>query len=286
MRPILGITLLGIVVIWILNEGTLLSNLSVELIVFSTLASMTLNVMNAAIIRIIVVAYQRHISHNDALHLSALGTLGNSAGGLPIGMTLKYVILNKKKGLKISEITLGLVVFAATISFFLLAFAAVSCWFINLHPLLRSSIVLLAITSGSIGWWCWWLFKKRSPKVNFLAPFLNPHILPRVLFIGLINATLFIASYWIVSLYLLPQISFAFLIFVTSIGLLTGLGTLLQTVGGIHELSLGVAAFIAGAELVDGLQLALTMRIAAILSSSIIVTALYLLPRHLLSDRQ
>jgi hypothetical protein len=78
-----------------------------------------------------------------------------------------------------------------------------------------------------------------------------------------------------VATFLFPEIPTLTILFVASAGTLTSLATLLQSVGGIHELSIGFSAYVSGVRLIDGLQVALVLRIGSFLSSGLFLALLY-----------
>ena len=278
LRTVFGIVLLAAVIIWVAKEGILFSRISFGLLLCSTFAALTINFLNASIIKVMVEVFKRDISYIDALHISALGTFGNSAGGLPIGTTLKYVILYKQSGLKIKETTTGLIIFTIAISLFLLGYAAISVWGMNLARTSKMipSLLLAASTLVLVVLWKW--LRKKNMGRQLIQPFLDSRIFRRITLISFVTATLFILNYLVISLILFPEIPLASVVFIASIGLLTGLASLLQTVGGIHEFSMGISAFIAGIKLIDGMQLALSMRVASLLSSGMILVVFYFSP--------
>jgi len=62
-------------------------------------------------LRCIASSYKKQLRPATALYINAMGTLGNSMGGLPIGTTFKYVSLSGKAGLTAKETTAGFMVF-------------------------------------------------------------------------------------------------------------------------------------------------------------------------------
>lgn len=273
-------TLLGAIIVWILKEGILITKLGVELILYSSIVSFSTNLINASILRTIVDTYHGELSFLNALHLSALGTFGNSAGGLPIGTTLKYIILHKRSGLNIKQITAGLIVFTVVISYFLLAYASISAWYLHFPHTIKWIPTILFLVSILFLLLLWKWLRNKGTMVNLINPFLSSKSFYRLLINSFAVSTLFLIGYLIVGYILFPSMQAMVIVFVSSVGLLAGLASLLQTVGGVHEFSMGFSAFISGTDLLDGVQLALTMRIASVLSSGLILSIFYLFPSY------
>ena len=278
-KPLVGTSILGALIFWVIKEGVLLERLSLTVAVLATVASGVINLANALIVKNIVAVYERKITFLKALHLSVLGTLGNSAGGLPLGTTLKYVLLHRQCGLKISEITSGLVVFTFATSFFLFCYTGVSIWSTGLSLAAKTApalIVLMVILLLPI---LWRRLRKHQSIGKLVEPFLRKKNLQRLIVISAITATGFVCSYWLVATFLFPEIPTLTILFVASAGTLTSLATLLQSVGGIQELSVGLAAYVSDVRLIDGLQVALVLRVASLLSSGLFIALLYAWPR-------
>lgn len=279
-KPLLGLLLLGLVIVWIAKQGILFDKLSVKLILASTTASFFINLLNAAVIQTIVGAYRGNISYLRSLHISTLGTLGNAAGGLPVGTTLKFALLYKQSGLKIREITLGLILFTAAITFMLLGYVSISISAMNFRlsiSIIPGILFVLGVTMSAFLWS--WLSAKKI-MAQSTGPLLRHPYLAQMLVVSFSLTSMFILNYWIIGYFLVPDVPPMQMIFIASVGILAGLGSLLQSVGGISEISMGIATAISGLNLIDGAQLALTMRIASLISSAIILSLLYLLPLH------
>lgn len=275
LKPLVGIAILGTLIFWVIKEGVLLERISLSVAAVATVASGVLNLLNALIIKNIVTVYDRKISFVKSLHLSALGTFGNSAGGLPLGTTLKYVLLHQQSGLKIREITAGLVIFTFATSIFLLCYTAVSVWSTGLLFAAKTTPALILVMLALLLPLLWRHFRKRQSIVTLIEPFLRKRNLQRLVATSAMTATGFVSSYWLVTTLLLPEIPRLTILFIASAGTLTSLATLLQSVGGIQELSVGLSAYVSGVRLIDGLQVALVLRVASLLSSGLFLALLY-----------
>ena len=275
LKPLVGMMILGTLVYWVIKEGVLLERINLSVAAAATAASGVLNLLNALIVKIIVTVYDRKITFVKSLHLSVLGTFGNSAGGLPLGTTLKYVLLHQQSGLKIREITAGLVVFTFATSLFLLCYTAVSAWSTGLSLTTKMAPALILVMLALLLPILWRHLRTRQSIFRLVGPFLQKRNLQRVLATSAMTATGFVFSYWLVAALLLPEIPTPTILFVASAGTLTSLATLLQSVGGIQELSVGLSAYLSGVRLIDGLQVALVLRVASLLSSGLFLALLY-----------
>ncbi|HKQ30735.1 MAG TPA: hypothetical protein VJS66_05570, partial [Burkholderiales bacterium] len=100
VKPVVGVLLLVVVVWWIGHNEEVLSRLSIAVLFYSALISAVTVVLNAIVLHLSVRYFRGALSLDSALRLSALGTLGNALGGLPVGTAVKYALLYKKSGLK------------------------------------------------------------------------------------------------------------------------------------------------------------------------------------------
>lgn len=281
LKVIIGSLLLAAMITWAVRDGGLIEKVDATLIVLATLVSTVINALNASAVKLIVDSYRGSIAYATALQVTALGALGNAMGGMPIGTALKYIVLYKESGLKIKEITVGLITLTIVISTSLLVFAAISAWgtefpvYLKLTP----SVVALGSIMLLVAFYMW--SKRKKVWGGLHRPMFAKSNVTMMLMLGFAIAACFILNYWIVAMFLVPSLPTATLVFLSSIGILTSLGSLLQTVGGIQELSMGFAAYISGFNIIDGVELALVMRATSILSSGVILITLHFLPpRH------
>lgn len=279
-KSLVGATILVTLILWVLKEGVLLERISLSLAILAILVSGAINLLNALVIKNIVSVYEREITYFNALRLSVLGTFGNSAGGLPLGTTLKYILLHKQTGLKVSEITSGLVMSTIATSFFLLTYTALGIWSTGLPFAAKMAPTLIALAIILSIPFLWLLVRNRQSVGRLVEPFVRKRNFRKFIAISAITATAFVCSYWLVATFLFPEIPTLTILFVASAGTLTSLATLLQSVGGIHELSVGFSAYLSGVPLIDGLQVALALRIGSFLSSGLLLALLNAWPRQ------
>lgn len=278
LRTLFGLCILTVIVVWVINKGILLERLNSKVLVWSTLISILTSILHAATLSSIAYAYGRKLNYRYALYISALGSLGNAAGGLPLGTTLKYIILYKRVGLKIGQITFGLTVYTMAIALVLLAYATVCALLLNLRPDIKVLPGLLLIVSiiSIIALGCW---GQRSKVItNLLNPFLGWKFFLIVAALSFSLASLFILNSVTVGYFLFPEHSFIHITFLSATGIFISLVSFLQSIAGIQELAMGLSAFFSGIESIDGVQIALVMRFTAIISSGLILGLSYLLP--------
>lgn len=276
VKPLFGAALLGTVVVWIAGNEQVVARMSAAALTYSTLISSLTVGMNALILRQSVRYYGVTLSRENALRLSALGSLANGLGGLPFGTALKYTLLYRNGGVTAAEIAVGFAVFAVAISGWLFLYTCVTAQLItltvNIAPLLplifAFGIVILLLVLR-------WIRGHRRLYPLF-RPFLQPSNIRRVLLISFTAATTFVANYSMVGYVMYPDISTTSMAFLAAAGTLISLGSTVQSVGGITELSLGLSSVAAGLDAITGASLALVLRISAILASAAMLAGLLL----------
>lgn len=278
LRTFLGLCILTVIVVWVIKKGILLERLSSTVLMWSTLISMFSSILHAATLGSIAYAYGRKLDYRYALYISALGSLGNAAGGLPLGTAFKYIILYKHVGLKIGQITFGLTAYTMTIALVLLAYATVSAFLLNIRPdikVLPGLLLTISIVAFiALGRWG----QRNKVISSLLNPFLRWRSFIIVAALSLTLATVFILNSGTVGHFLFPERSLIHIIFLSATGIFIGLVSLLQSIAGIQEITMGLSAFISGIDPIDGVQIALVMRIASIISSGIFLSLFYLMP--------
>lgn len=278
LRTLLGFGILVAVVTWIVNEGSLFERLNASVLLWSTTISALTSLLHAFTLIAIARTYERRLDLRYAIYISTLGSLGNAAGGLPLGTTLKYAILHNKVGLKISQITFGLLSFTVGISLALLGYAALSIYGLEFPAevkalpsvLLVGSVILLALL---IRW------AHTKAKISALInPLLKKRNLTTLVLLSSMVATLLILNSCAVGWHMLPVHPVIQVVFISASGILIGLASLLQAVAGIQEIAMGLSAYASGISAVDGAQLALVLRFTSIISSGLILSVHLLIP--------
>lgn len=276
LRGFVGLAALIAITWWASGQREMFARVGPAVLLLSGLTAMMIHTLNAVILTTISNTYSGRLTLRDALHLSALGALGNAIGGLPLGTSLKFFLLYKRGGLRITQITAGMMLFALESALFLLLFASLSAWLLENAPLppaipaglLVCALLTLLVAHRLVARW------KQAHQT--LRPWLTTRKLWTTLTISGAVSVMFILNYVIIGQFLLPQSELARLVLLASVGIIVSMGSILQTVGGVHELSLGAAALASGLPALDGVTLALVMRLTALLSAATILAALYL----------
>jgi hypothetical protein len=276
IRATLGLCILSAIIFWVAREGSLLQQLNVWAIAISILIFFVTNVVNASMLQLLVRIYGREMSFRLALQIGTLGSLGNATGGLPIGTTVKYAILNKHVGLTIAQITFGLIAVAAGIALALLAFAAISIFALDYPPAIKlAPIVLLIGGVGALVVVVRFLYR-RGRFAGLLDPLIVGRNARTLLLFSVSMATLSVLNYLVVGWFVLPTYSAMAIVFISASGMLVGLASLLQSIAGLQELIMGLTALATGTHAVDGVQLALVIRLTSVISSGLTLGGSYL----------
>lgn len=278
IRAAIGLGTLSAVTFWVLREGSLLQQMNAWALLWSTLIVLLINFVSAALLRVTARMYQRDLSYRLALYIGALGSLGNATGGLPIGTTLKYAILRQRVGLTIGQITFGLVSVTVAISLSLSAVAAISVIGLEFTPGMKIvPAALFACGTGATLIFLWWS-RTHNALPSLLKPlFAEAHMAKLALF-SLLLAMLFVINYMVVGLFVLPERSVPAVAFISASAMLLSIASFLQSVGGIQEIVMGFTAFLTGAQIIEGVQLALIIRLAAIISSGLTLAWFFITP--------
>lgn len=277
-RPYIGLLLLAAIILWVLHEGYPVEKVGVAFVGSALLAALASNFANALIISEISKIHGGAMDYRSSLYTTALGTFANAAGGIPIGTALKYVLLHKKGKLSVAQTTAGFVVFTISISLVLLFYITILIRWLDVNDTYRNlaAFALLAclfvVATAAF-------FLRYLPRVQrHFSLFLRSRALFRISVISVIVTLGFLLSFWVVASQLFPQMTFVQTAFSVSLGSLVSQMAFLQSVGGIQELSIGVATRVAGTELIQGVMLGLTIRMTALVSSGLIIAAFVLRP--------
>jgi hypothetical protein len=284
IKPVAGMVLLAAVIGWIARHEEIAELLDARVLLCSTIISIATVGLNAWVLTLSVAYFRGRLSTTDALRLSALGTIGNTLGGLPIGTTLKYALLYKKSGLKIGEITAGLIFFSVLTCAWLIVCAVLVSHDAAVAPPVKWLVFVAALVFPSaVAAAAWWLRRHRrwAPLVR---PLWRRDNLVRGALVSLGITATFIANYTVVCLFLFPQTPIPLVMFVAAIGTIISMGSVLQTVGGVTELSMGLSALLSGVRAVTGATLALALRFSAILAAVAVLSILMLVTKNQRKD--
>jgi hypothetical protein len=221
----------------------------------------------ARVVTIVAAAHQGRLAFRDALRISALGTLGNALGGLPLGAALKYGVLYRRCGLSLLQITVGFGVSGALVSVGLLVWVAGVAWLVPMGVAARwISVGLLAI--AGLGWMLLHQqVERRAVVASNVGGLLREGIRCSLVSTNAAISVLLVLNGWVLGRSLYPDVGSARLILATATGLFAGLASLLQSVGGVHELAMGASAQVSGFPAIDGLRLGLVMRASSVLGA-------------------
>lgn len=277
-RPYIGLLLLAAIILWVLREGYPIEKVGLALVSSALLAALASSFANALIISEISKIYGGAMDYKSSLYTTALGTVANAAGGVPIGTALKYILLHRKGKLSIAQTTAGFVVFTISISLVLLSYVAILIRWLDVNDAYRN-LAAFALLAGLLVPAVAVFFLRYFPRAQrHFSPFLQYRALFRISVISVIVTLGFLLSFWVVASQLFPQMTFVQTAFSVSLGSLVSQMAFLQSVGGIQELSIGVATRVAGSELIQGVMLGLTIRMTALVSSGLIIAAFVLRP--------
>lgn len=276
LRPVLGIAILVAVLVWVEREGDYLRNLSLRVLAVSTALSLLTVLLNGRALQAIAATYGRSLASADALRISSLSSIGNAAGGLPLGTALKFSVLHQHVGLRLAEIFSGMVAFTVVISLVLMLFAALSLVAADVPAVAKWLAVgawtgAVAVTAVGVP------YLARHHRLSaLLAPFVEPGHLGRCAALSALLAGSLVVNSCVTGALLLPEAAFNELLFISSAGILLGLLSLLQGVAGIQELTMALMAIAVGVSAAEGAQIALTLRATAIVASLLALLTQYL----------
>lgn len=278
LRVALGAGILTLVLVWVTRESAFLHNLSAEVILVSSILSILTCVAHALILVAIARAHRRELGMFQALRITALGSLANAAGGLPVGTAIKYSILHRQIRLTLWQITTGLLIFTVGISASLSLYAVTAALFLK-FPL---SGIILGIFALAVLAVLGSLLISHTSRGGFrlraaLGTLADTQGLVLVAGISFLAATSLVLNSCIVGILMLPAYDVSELIFISASGVLVGILSLLQSVAGIQEIAMAAAAQLTRGQPADGAQIALTVRATAVIASILIMTLQYLL---------
>ena len=266
------------VTLFIFKKGDLFEKINVGLISATTLVTIILIILNGVTIKFIVKAYNpdKEIQLGLTVLIAAISTLGNSLGGLPIGTSIKFIILNRFMGVKVIEITFGLVVFAFGITTFYALYIFTVLPFVNIELISKLSLLFYIIIALTLVGAIIIIFVKKSIGNVFFSTFKKYKY--QFIILCLLLSIGFIINYLIVGHFYIPQINSEKIIFTASLGSLISTLTFSQGLGGFQELSVGLSSLLTEISFINGVEVAFVLRIAALIGSSIVLC--FLLPPY------
>lgn len=282
LRIGVGLLLFSVVVVWVVRDGSYLENLNARAVAASLAVSVLTSLLQAATLVTIASANTRALGYAQALRVTALGSLGNAAGGLPIGTAVKFGILHGQVGLSLGQITTGLALTTLVIVATLLACASLSAlWLAVPDPVAAlPATALLGLLACCIAPLSVPALRRRVPEAvrGWLAAYAPARVLRAVLALGALTAGTFVLNSCLVGWLLGTGGSLAEIVFLSSTGIVIGLASLLQSIAGVHEFALAFTAYVAGVQPIDGVQIALTLRATAIGAALLLLAGAAIVP--------
>ena len=270
-KSITGITFLSFIVIYTYKNGTLFQNFNYKILLLVSSLSLLSLVLNGLIIRISVICFSGQIPRLHAFNLSAIGALGNTLGGIPIGTALKYMLLYKKSGVSIKKITYGFIFFTSLMLFMLLLSCSFFIWFTDIDLNLKLLPLTLIFLFVLFFYYLYYLSRQEHHQLSkLIRPFFSFEILPKYFFVIALNTITSVTSFYIITSYYIPDVEMARSLFLVSLGLLVGISTGAQSIGGLQELSMGISGLLVNLKIIQGVEIVLLYRMATFISSVIL----------------
>jgi hypothetical protein len=273
LRVALSVAILAAVILWVVREGDYLRNLSVRALAVSIFFSLLTVLLNGRMLQTIAATYGRTLAFADAVRLSSFASIGNAAGGLPLGTALKFSVLHEHVGLRLAQIAAGTAAFTVGISLTLMLFAALGVAASEM-PAAAKLLALAAwagataVTAIAIPY-----LARHRRLAELAAPFAQPGHLARCAALSALVATSFVANSCATGALLLPDAALGQLVFIAAAGILLGLLSFLQGIAGIQELAMALMALAVGVGAPEGAQIALTLRATAIAAALLVLLA-------------
>ena len=275
LKIVVGSATLIFIVFLILKHGNLFRNIDVNLIVLATATTAILNILNGYSIKVIANAYSpdKKMPIVWAIQIGSIATLGNVLGGLPIGTSVKFAVLNKYMGIKLTMITAGLILFTLSIGSFFALYMLFMLPFINFPLNIKVIGAVFVCLMLIVAWLVVAKLAKQTTFKDILAPIISNYKI-KLIFLSALLSLSFVVTYLIIGYFVAPEVSSQKIIFIASLGNLASMLTFSQSVGGVQELSIGLAGFLTEIKFIKGIEIAFVLRIGGLISSSLILAAL------------
>jgi len=191
---------------------------------------------------------------------------------MPIGTTIKYVILHRVAGLSLAQITFGLLSFTASLAVFFLLIGSVSLYAVaGVPPNYRHALTAAAAALPIVGYALLRIVVFRTPAAQHVRPLIEGPQLARFVGLSAIVSTIYLIHLVVIGYFLLPDPTLANTVMISAFGILFGQSSLLQSLGGVQEFMMGLSAHISGLTAGDGIGIALVARASSIVSSALLV---------------
>lgn len=282
-RWVLGSCLIIILFLWAWREGSVVRNLDVATLTYTTLISLPIVYLNAVILVIITRAYRASITLWESLFLTAVGTLGNALGGIPLGTGIKFIILVRDHKLRLAQVVQGYLFYSAVNAFWMIFVMAVTVWFISLPLIVKILPTLIVFVAVAV---LLYLLLSDQRLLPHIISDIGPLLSRRYLYMGLIasclNAAMMLLCYQVVIEHYHPQLEITKALFVVSTGLAVGFLSGFPSLGGVQELLLGGAGLLADVNALSAIEFGLFIRIASAIAGIIVLIMTFTCKRSLL----
>lgn len=262
VKLLAGVVLLALLVIFSLRYGEILRTVTLKDIVLVSFISVFIVLLNGLASYRTLQLVAGKIELRDAIAVTTLSSFANALGGLPIGIVYKFYVFRKKSELAPGLIITALVYFTVLNIAALLALAGLFSHVPILLLPFAASCLLPAVPGirripglATFGW--------RTHAANVLLSLVTSStmILCYLALVGNICADL--ACYG-------EQAG------VVSVGLALNFMVNGQSLGGASELTMGLAGYLHGASLLQGVELAIVTRCGTLVASLILLGSLKL----------
>lgn len=259
LRAVIGILFLGSLAIMAWRNGEILRHIEASVLLANASASMLTVLGNSLLLRWITCVTASPLTISEAILLSALGSLGNAMGGLPIGTALVVAILVRDHGIPLRDIIAGkllatlLAIITTALLTALLASHSPTAW--------RLVCLLIAITGLSALFLLPPKIPQRLPGEALLKRLCHPCVLAQGLAFAIFTSMSMMLAYGIIIHRYLPALDIADGIFISGTSLLLGFASMASVIGGIQEVITGFTASYSQLSFAAGVEISLFMRI-------------------------
>jgi hypothetical protein len=259
LRAVAGILFLGSLGIMAWRNGAILRHIEIPVLLANASASMLTVIGNSLLLRWITSVTTKPLALSEATLLSALGSLGNALGGLPIGTAAVVAILMRDHGIAVRDIIAGkllataLAIITAALLTSLLAYHSPAPW--------RLICLLIAATGMASLFLLPQRLPQRLPGRDLLLRLCHPPVLMQGLMLAAVTTLTMMLAYGIIIHRYLPALDIADGIFISGTSLLLGFASMSSVIGGVQEVITGFTTHYSQLSFAAGVEISLFMRI-------------------------
>jgi len=255
---------------WSLLDGDLLNQFNIRLLLEVASISLIIIFLNSRIISQITVVYGKGLNLAETTLLSVVSALGNSLAGLPLGTGIKLFLMKRRGGLTARQVVAGFLYYTFLNCFILLnvivcVFAFSSCnAFYMLLPIVIAFVVFILLYLG------------RSSQIYFevIAPLLNMKFLVKSVMTSVTVVFFMLYAYRLALFSFYPELSNIAVTWMSASSLLAGFSVGAQSLGGGQELIMGMAMKISNYGVLDGVEVALFLRVSFLCTSVVMFSVM------------